>query len=665
MVMPSQLDNLTLHSSIVELVGVGPKRAQTFERGLGIKTLGDLLNHLPNRFQVPGSAVLIRDMPKHEGDLVRIRGTVLKTWTRGFGRRAVVCISLTDENEGGTCTVSWFNQAYLKNTFPVGRQLFLEGKVSLKRGIQLQGPHLVDGEENSELIKAVYPECKGVPSHFIAKLISQTLDSLPQLEDPLPAEILKLVEVPALNQAFTLIHRAESIEQFELGRRRLAWAEILRIELRRTRQRQSTISDIPSIKTSADLKLEQEIWRRVIARIPFTLSKEQDHVLTTLKEELAAPHALARLLHGEVGSGKTAIAFALALIEAAHGRQSAILAPTEILARQHLSTFRRWLQNSQIQVAGFFGDDRAGERRLARRAIASGEAQIAVGTHALFGPEVNFNKLSLIVFDEQHRFGVKQKAKLIAKSENPQVLTMTATPIPRTLAWAQYGALTACELRSRPGSAGDIKTIVSDLAKFKDWAKFIRPQLEDGERCFVVAPHIDGEQGLHYWEQELKSTVWRGLKFEVVNGRMPGAQVQAAVDRFRTRQAQILLGTTVVEVGLDIEDIPLMAVINAQRLGLASLHQLRGRLARGPKAKQGTCYLFAPNESQSRMDILAQHSDGFAIAAADLAERGPGALQGLRQHGRSDFRLFNPSTDQQMVLALNSSEVRTWLASID
>ena len=661
--MLRQLETPNLLSPITVLPGIGPKRAGLLETQMGIKTLGQLLHLVPRRYLAPGRHLDINELPTADGELVRISGTVTRTWVRGFGRRAVVSVEVEDES--GKCVLPWFNQPYLKNAFPPGRALTAEGTVSLKRGVQLQSPHLIDLNVIVPPLTPIYPQADGIPSHFLAKAIAATRELLGAVDDPLPVAILESAQVPELNQALQYLHAPETTEQTEAGRRRLAWAEILRLELRRQRARRerSGAEHGPEMEESAIP--DQEVWDRIFARIPFVLTTEQQSVLAILREEMASTQPMARLLHGEVGSGKTVIAFALALSEAAAGRQTALLAPTEILARQHLATFCQWLEGSQVQVVGFFGDDRPAERRLAVRSIAAGTAHIAIGTHALFGDDIHFARLGLVVFDEQHRFGVRQKAKLLTKGTNPQVLTMTATPIPRTMAWAQYGALDPCELRSRPGTGGEITTEVSTMDKFHAWAEKVRPQLESGQRCFVVAPHIDGEDGLLEIAARLGSTEWQGLELAVVSGRMPGAEVAAAVERFRRGQIHALLGTTVVEVGLDIAAIPLMAVVNAQRFGLASLHQLRGRLARGPKASSGKCILFGSDDSHHRLELLAACRDGFAVAAADLAERGPGALKGLRQHGRSDFHLFDPLLDHDLVDCLKLSEVRTWLLQLD
>ena len=369
-----------------------------------------------------------------------------------------------------------------------------------------------------------------------------------------------------------------------------------------------------------------------------------------------------RLLHGEVGSGKTAVAFALALAIAADGGQVALMAPTELLARQHLQTFRSWLKGSRLHVIGLLGDDPAAVRKTNLVALRGGTAGIAIGTHALFQKEVHFRDLQLVIFDEQHRFGVKQKAALLAKGERPHVLTMTATPIPRTMAWAQYGALEPCVLRARAGAGAPIETEVLPAEAWEEQARRLRPALERGERCFVVVPRIDGEEGLATWTERLFHGPWRGIRGAVVHGRLPGEEVEAKVAQFRRREVSVLCGTTVVEVGIDVPGIEHMLLLGAERLGLASLHQLRGRLARGADSPPGHCRILVGNpDSMERLKALETCEDGFTVAALDLRERGPGTLLGTRQHGASGFSAFDPLEDDDLVQLLRREELRNWL----
>jgi ATP-dependent DNA helicase RecG len=640
----------------MELPGVGAKRVASFQNELGITNVGKLLRLLPKAYAQPGEVCEIAKLSQLEGERVRVQGKVEKSWVRGFGRRAVVCVRLISGD--ANCTIPWFNQPYLRNAFPADRELWVEGLVSLKQGVQLHSPKLLDENDfhNEEPVPQ-YQKVEALSGNFIRRTILHALDLVADVSDPIPENLRALVSVPELREAFRLVHKPSKLSEVHTGRRRLAWGEVLAREDRRLRNVGG------ASQSRANAELEETVWERILARFPFQLTEDQVKTLQLLRGDLESGNPMRRLLHGEVGSGKTAVAFAISLAVAAKGKGVALLAPTEILARQHLDTFRVWLKGAELPVVGFLGDDDAKTRMAARELIFDKGSQpsIAIGTHALLSESVQFSNLGLVIFDEQHRFGVRQKSKLVSKGDNPHVLTMTATPIPRTLAWSHYGALEPCELRSRPGTSGEISTKVLNLNKWECWAEEHLPKLEKGESTFVVAPHIEGPDGLLALKDQLQTQIWPGIQMAVIHGRLPGAEIQSRVADFRAGQAQVLLGTSVVEVGLDIPAIPWMAVLQAQRFGLASLHQLRGRLARGPQADKGTCILFGEEKSLPRLQKLETCADGFAVSELDLAQRGPGAFSGTRQHGRSDFQIFSPELDADLVEALRHPEVRIWL----
>ncbi|RMH04491.1 MAG: DEAD/DEAH box helicase [Planctomycetota bacterium] len=638
------------------LRGLGPKRAGVLAREFGLRTLGDLVRFLPLRYQEPAGDRLLAEVGEGERVRVRVEVRSVSLWRRGG--RSTLQARIADRS--GEATAVWFNMPWLRDSLPAGRRLILEGRASVRRGRRIYGPRIVPAEEaaGGGGLRPVYPEAPGVGPHLLRRWVAEALERLRPIPDPLPAWLRREAGVPDLDRALADLHAPSSSAPVEAARRRLAWEEVLTLERRRLR---SLAGPAAPPGRAAD----PEVWRRIEARLPFPLSEDQRRVLAVLRADLAAGRRLTRLLHGEVGSGKTAVAFALMLAVVAEGRQAALLAPTEILARQHLATFRAWLAGSRVELVGLLGDDGAADRRAALAALAEGRASIAIGTHALFGPAVAFRDLGLVVFDEQHRFGVRQKAALIGKGRRPHVLTMTATPIPRTLAWARYGALEPCVLRSRPGTGGGVRTRLAPPGEWPEFAAGLRPALERGERMFVVVPRVDGPDGLLARAADLLAGPWRGLPAAVVHGRLPGAEVERRVARFAAGEAPVLLGTTVVEVGLDVPGVPRMAVLGAERLGLASLHQLRGRLARGPQAGPGECVLFAAVEAHDRLRILVERSDGFAVAEADLARRGPGALRGTSQHGRADFQVFDPLRDADLLDLLRRPKVRSWLERCD
>lgn len=636
------------------LSGVGPKRAEAFGKVLGVHTVEQLLRVMPRRYEGIPQEYALCDLDQHDGEVVRLRGSVVSCSIWGRGRRSVLQVKL--QQEEATALALFFNQAYRRKQFVEGKELWLEAKVSTERGLKLLAPKNVVLEEAERVgLRAVYPDYEGLPKGAVRRAIAAAGPWITDIPEPLPPSILAAADVPNLANALATLHAPPTEEDAQHARRRLAFGEMLAMEVQRGRGR--------SVRKSVPVEENTEVWQRILSRIPFALNAEQENVLAMMRGDLASGEAMRRLLHGEVGSGKTAVAFALALLIAADGGQVALMAPTELLARQHLKTFRSWLKGSRLQVVGLLGDDGAGARRQSRVALRGGTAQIAIGTHALFSKDVAFRDLRLVVFDEQHRFGVKQKAALAAKGKAPHVLTMTATPIPRTLAWAQYGALEPCVLRARAGAGASIRTEVLAEAQWEEEARKVRVLLEQGQRCFVVVPRIDGEEGLSAWAARFFEGPWKGISHGIVHGRMPGAEVEQAVEDFRRGKSRVLFGTTVVEVGIDVAGVEHMFLLGAERLGLASIHQLRGRLARGLDSPHGECRIFSASEaSQERLLAMESCHDGFAVAALDLRERGPGTLVGTRQHGASGFSAFDPLRDDDLVQQLRSKELRNWIA---
>lgn len=639
-----------LQQPLTSLRGVGPRRAALLAEALGLRTVGELLRCLPRRYEAPPPLRRLAEVADGERVRVRVRVRSTSLWRRG--RRSTLSLRIDDASGAGSAV--YFNQPYLRDSFPAGRLLLLEGRAARRRGLTLFAPRvLAESDLQRSVLVPVYAETDGLPRALLARAVAAALALDLEIPDALPPQVRAAAGVPDLGQALRSLHAPADLAAAETGRRRLAWEEILALERRRRSE--------PAVPTRR--ATQPRVWERIRARLPFALTADQQRALAVLRADLDGGAPLRRLLHGEVGSGKTALAFALSLALAVEGGQTALLAPTEILARQHLATFRRWLHASQLHVIGLLGDDTAAARAAALDALTTGRAHIAIGTHALYGREVHFARLQLVIFDEQHRFGVRQKAALLAKGAQPHVLTMTATPIPRTLAWARYGALEPIELRARPAAGATVRTQVRPLAEWPATAAALLPRLRAGERAFVVYPRIDGPAGLLAGARALLQGPWSGLSAVLIHGRMPGAEVEAAVERFRRGHAQVLLGTTVVEVGLDVPDVPLMCILEAQRLGLASLHQLRGRLCRGAGARSGACWMFAEAASQPRLRVLEACADGFSVAREDLRQRGPGALHGLRQHGRADFSAFDPERDEDLLECLRRPEVQVFLAA--
>ncbi len=661
---PGTESGIQAEDPLTVLAGIGPARAAAFTEAFGVQRCGDLLRLLPVRYEEPPVRVTAQELPDLAGRLVQVPLQVLarQFWRRG--RRSTLRLRLGEEgSEAPAAEALFFNQPYRRDAFEPGELHLWEGRLRAAEEGSAKLPQLLvprglalDAPEPGPGPRPLYPETEGLPASVVAKAVRACLPLLGQVEESLPDWLRDQAAVPPLGEALATLHQPTDHASLEAARRRLAWGEVLRRE-------QEHLRALPGdgVRTAV-IAPDPAVEARIRARLPFPLSAEQEQVLTTLQEDLARGRPMARLLHGEVGSGKTAVAFALALMVVAAGGQVALLAPTEILARQHLATFRRWLDGSAVLVHGLLGEDQAASRRAVLASLASTRPSIAIGTHALFQDAVRFGDLRLVLFDEQHRFGVRQKAALLAKGSHPHVLTMTATPIPRTLAWARFGAVEVCTLRQRAGTQAAIHTTVAPRGEWRRQAEAWRPALEAGDRAFVVVPHVDGEDGLAAWQERLLGGPWRGLAAEAVHGRMPGSRTAQAVVRFARGAVPLLFGTSVVEVGLDVPAVPRMLICAAERFGLASLHQLRGRLARGPEATTGHCLLLAKDEEAcAGLRFLETAADGFAVAEEDLRRRGPGTLRGQAQHGHVRFQAFDPRQDADLLPLVAQEEVRNWL----
>lgn len=656
---PASEQTIRLDDPVGRLPGIGPQRAGRLQAA-GITTVQDLLRRLPRGFREPARDAAEADLripgpppPQGRSLRLRLRARVLSAslWPPG-GRRSVLTLRLrADLAPEVPLRAYYYSQPYLKKNFPPGREAWWTGPLAQRKGLALISPAVADEDLPPAGPEPIYDEVEGLAPAVLRRALRAALPAAAAWAEPFTPGRLAAAGLPPLSEAIRMLHAPADFLQIERSRRRLAVEEVLRLEqLRRAARAEAPV---------AAAALAPAVWSRIRARLPFALNDEQETALAALRVDLESGRGVRRLLHGEVGSGKTAVAFALALAVIAGSGQAAMLAPTEILARQHLARFRAWLRGSRTEVVGLLGDDGAAARAAARARLASGRPLLAVGTHALCAPGLRFARLRLVVFDEQHRFGVRQKAALLAKGEAPHVLTMSATPIPRTLAWARHGGLDALILRGRAGTQATVETRVLDAGDWLASARALRPALERGERAFFVTPRIDGAGGLHERVAALSEGPWRGLPLALAHGRLAGAEIEREVERFRAGAVAALCGTTVVEVGLDVPGVGHMLVTGAERLGLASLHQLRGRLARGAGARAGVCLLFAPSAAHERLAILARCDDGFRVAEADLAARGPGSLQGVRQHGATGFRRFDPERDADLVAWVRAGEAET------
>ncbi len=638
---------LECSSPVSVLPGIGPARARALA-GIGVRTLRDLLFLLPRRAAAEADELPIASALGRQGSEVGVRGRVTRVSLQRFGGRSTLRVTLADAS--GEVTALFFNQPWLRHQFAVGAELALRGRLGHSRGPVLLSPRF--GKPDRPLapsgsITLVYPSVDGLSAERIGALVRELSARLcASVEEHVPAEQLAARDLPPLHDAVRIAHAPESLELFARARRRLALEALLRLQGRLHARRQERRQG-----RSLRVALTEDEERELRACFPFTFTAGQDAIASALRGDLARGVPMRRLLQGDVGSGKTALGVYACLAVARAGGQAAFVAPTELLAEQHFEGLRERLKASRVHAVLLTGSIPAAERRSVLAQLESGMADVAFGTHALFGEDVRFAQLSLAVIDEQQRFGVAQRARLIEKGSDVHVLLMTATPIPRTLALSLYGDLDTSVLRERPPGRGTVRTRWVRAGDRQRVPAFLRERLGAGERVYWVAPRIGAsvESDEHESADERPSTSGEAsaerafakltrsdlaaFGIELVHGRLPPDERSARLARFRSGAARLLVATTVIEVGVDVPEATVLVVENAERLGLAQLHQLRGRIGRG--GRDGWCLLFAKAAAAERMQCLERVSDGFEIAEEDLRRRGMGDLAGLRQAGEN------------------------------
>ncbi len=649
--------------SIRALKGIGDKTGKLFER-LGIFTVEDLLHNYPRAYHSYEKPVAVGELKLDTAGAVF--GILQKDASvRRFQKLQVITVSLRDQT--GTLQLIWYNMPFLRNTLQTGTSHVFYGKVVKKNNrLTMEQPEIYTKEDYQALmttLQPVYGQTKGLGNKTIIRAVSQALGARQIEREYMPPGLREKYELAEYNFAVGHIHFPADRTDLLFARRRLVFDEFFLFLLAVRRLKEKRVDQ----RSFWVMKLAPEV-EKLKERLPYRLTSAQEQVLKEIEQDLCGGLVMNRLIQGDVGSGKTIIAV-LALLQAAfNGCQGALMAPTEVLARQHYENILQLLEQYQISKTPVLvtGSLTAREKRTAYEKIKNHEADIIIGTHALIQEKVIYDKLALVITDEQHRFGVSQREMLGEKGKEPHVMVMSATPIPRTLAIILYGDLDISVIDELPSNRLPIKNCVVDKSYRKNAYQFISRQAAKGRQAYVICPMVEAselleaENVLDYAKtlQEALPEVTVGI----LHGKMKGKEKNQIMERFASGEIQVLVSTTVVEVGVNIPNATVMMIENAERFGLAQLHQLRGRVGRGKE--QSYCIMVNcgdQEETKERLDILNRSNDGFYIASEDLKLRGPGDIFGLRQSGDMEFKLADIFTDAQLLKTV-SEEVNRLLA---
>lgn len=650
-------------ASIKELKGVGDKTQKLFEK-IGISTVGDLIRYYPRGYDVYEGSAPIGEV--EEGQIVTVTGTIFGK-VQVSGTRAIQITTMHVKDLTGTLRVIWFRMPFLRSTFAKGGVVTLRGRiVQRKNGLVMEHPEIfypsAKYEEKLNTLQPIYGLTSGLTNNAVMKAMKQALASLDLSKENLPEELRLKYELAEYNYAIRGIHFPEDKEVFCHARKRLVFEEFLAFILSLRKLRDSNEKQENEYVMEKHPKIDT-----FIGSLPFQLTGAQQKVWEEILANMASDTVMSRLVQGDVGSGKTIVAVLALLNAALNGYQGAMMAPTEVLARQHYESICNLFDTYDIPIkaALLTGSMTAKEKRRVYDRIECGLVKIIIGTHALIQDKVFYDNLALVVTDEQHRFGVKQREKFAEKGGVPHVLVMSATPIPRTLAIILYGDLDISVINELPANRLPIKNCVVDTG-YRDTAySFMKKQVAEGRQCYVVCPMVEESETLEVenvidYAERLQSEMGDSIQVSYLHGKMKQAEKDEIMTRFGENKIQILVSTTVIEVGIDVPNATVMLIENAERFGLAQLHQLRGRVGRG--SHQSYCIFMTASkskETKERLDILNHSNDGFKIASEDLKLRGPGDLFGIRQSGLMDFVLGDVYQDASILQM--ASDAADWL----
>lgn len=651
--------------SLRTLKGVGEKTEKLFQK-VGIYDTDDLLHYYPRNYDEYETPVDIAELKEETVQAVSaaVCSGVYVNSVRG---RQIISVNIADQS--GKFPVVWFNLPYLKKTLRKGSWFVFRGRIVRKQGkLEMEHPEIFTPSAYEEILhnlQPIYGLTAGLSNKTVVKMVTQLLETLPMQSEYLPEELKERYRLADINYALKTIHFPKNKEELLVSRKRLVFDEFLLfiISVRRMKEKAEETPNCFPVK-------ETWLTEEVIERLPYSLTNAQLNAWHEIEHDLAGRTMMSRLVQGDVGSGKTILAFLAMFLVADNGYQAALMAPTEVLARQHYEGFLKLMEEQGLSFPTVLltGSDTAKEKRIAYERIASGETAIIIGTHALIQEKVEYANLALVITDEQHRFGVKQREALTTRGNPPNVLVMSATPIPRTLAIILYGDLDISVIDELPAKRLPIKNCVVNTSYRPKAYSFIEKQVRQGRQAYVICPMVEESEGMDAenvldYTQKLKENLPSDIQIEYLHGKMKPKEKNRVMESFAAGEIQVLVSTTVVEVGVNVPNATVMMVENAERFGLAQLHQLRGRVGRGEY--QSYCIFIQGNQDQisKRLEILNKSNDGFYIAGEDLKLRGPGDLFGIRQSGDMEFRIgdiYNDST-----ILKEASEAAEEILSLD
>ena len=647
---------MQLSDSIREIKGIGEKSEKLFAK-LGISTVEELLSFYPREYEIveairPISAV-------EEGHIVVVAGNLAAQPKMKYVKNLKI-VSAILKDGSGQLEVTWFNMPFILKTLHMGTRYIMRGRIVQKNGrYRLQQPKLLSQEEYHQLLQKlqpVYPLTAGLTNHAVSKAVGLALKETDLNGDYLPLEIRKRYDLILRKKAIQEIHFPESKEAYIQARKRLVFDEFFLFALALNQMKKGK-----GRKASPYVMEHVEKTEKLMEKLPFSLTGGQLRTWQEICGDMSSGTVMNRLIQGDVGSGKTIVSVLALLACVENGYQGAIMVPTEVLATQHLDTFQEYLEPFGVRVGLLVGSMTKAQKRRMYEALELGTVDIVIGTHALIQEQVNFKNLALVVTDEQHRFGVRQRESLWAKGQEPHMLVMSATPIPRTLAIILYGDLDISVIDVMPSNRLPIKNCVVGTNYRPQAYRFMEQQVREGHQVYIICPMVEESENMEAenvtdYTESLKQVMSPSVRIEYLHGKMKAGAKSDIMERFAAGEIDILVSTTVIEVGINVPNATVMMVENSERFGLAQLHQLRGRVGRG--SAQSYCIFMAGNTSKDtmeRLNILGSSNDGFYVASEDLKMRGPGDLFGIRQSGELDFVLADIYQDASILKDANEA----------